>query len=125
MKLDPARWPSSWVPAVPAVIMALFLVSAITGTLHGPIGGVLFAVWLGVCGAIIWRADGIAWLDIASWTVPLVVWAGVAWFIFSDVPFLIAGVAAMAWLATFIFWLAPVRWWYRWVLRREPPHRWA
>jgi hypothetical protein len=64
MKLDPARWPSSWVPAVPALIMALVVVSAITGALHGTVGGVLVAVWFGVFGAIIWRADGIAWRDI-------------------------------------------------------------
>jgi hypothetical protein len=125
MKLDPARWPSSWVPAVPVVIMALVVVLAIMGALHGTVGGVLVAVWFGVFGAIIWRADGIPWLDTASWTVPVVVWVAVAWFNFSEIPYVIAGLLASAWIATFIFWLRPVRWWYRWVLRKDPPHGWA
>lgn len=119
MKLDPARWPASWVPAIPASIIALLAVLAITGVLHGPAGGMLFAVGLGASGAIIWRADGIAWLDTASWTVPLSVWVLAAWVSFSEVPYLVAGAVATAWVASFIFWLAPVRWWYRWVLRKD------
>ena len=98
---------------------------AITGVLHGTAGGVLFAVALGACGAIIWRADGIAWLDTASWTVPLSIWVLVAWVSFSEARFLVAGLMAMAWFAAFIFWLPPVRWWYRWVLRKGVPHGWA
>jgi hypothetical protein len=123
MKLDPARWPASSVPAIPALIIALLAVLTITGVLHGTAGGVLFAVGVGAFGAIIWRADGIAWLDTASWTVPLSIWMLVAWVSFSEVPYLAAGLVAAAWLASFIFWLPPVRWWYRWVLRRDFPFR--
>ena len=122
MKLDPARWPSSWVPTVPALIIGVVVVLAMMGAIHGAIGGVLVAVWLGVFGAIIWRAEGIAWLDTASWTVPVVVWVAVAWFNFSEIPYVIAGLVAMAWIASFFFWLTPVQWWYRWVLRKDPPH---
>jgi hypothetical protein len=86
---------------------------------------VLFAVGLGASGAIIWRADGIAWLDTASWTIPLSIWVFIAWVSFSDVPYLVAGLVATGWVAAFIFWLPPVRWWYRWVLRKDPPHGWA
>jgi hypothetical protein len=90
MKLDPARWPASWVPAIPALIIALLAVLAVMGILHGTAGGVLVAVGFGVFGAIIWRADGIAWLDTASWTVPLGIWVLVAWVSFSEVPYLVA-----------------------------------
>jgi hypothetical protein len=125
MKLDPSRWPRSVSLAIPGLIMALLVVLAVSGSLHGTAGGVLFAGGLGAFGAIIWRGDGVAWLDTASWTVPLIVWVVVAWFTFSEVPYLIAGVVAMAWLASFIFWLPPVRWWYRLVLRKGPPHGWV
>ena len=45
----------------------------------------------------------------------------VAWLAFDQIPYVIAGLIATAWLASFIFWLPPVRWWYRGVLRRDPP----
>ena len=56
------------------MMIALVAVLTITGVFHGTAGGVLLALGMGAFGAIIWRSDGIAWLDIASWTVPLSIW---------------------------------------------------
>ena len=122
MKLDPARWPQSLVGAVLVLVMGLLLVLGFTGALHGVVGGTLVAAGFGTVGAIIWRADGVAWLDTASWTVPLFLLVAVAWLTLPEVPYLIAGFLAAAWLVSFIFWWLPVRWWYRWVLRKDPPH---
>lgn len=68
-----------------------------------------------------WWADGVAWRDIASWAVPLAGLILVAWLGLDQIPYVIAGLIAMVWLGSFIFWLPPVHWWYRWVLRRDPP----
>ena len=100
----------------------MLLVLGLTGALHGVVGGTLVAAGFGTVGAIIWRADGVAWLDTASWTVPLFLLVAVAWLTLPEVPYLIAGFLAAAWLVSFIFWWLPVRWWYRWVPRKDPPH---
>lgn len=108
---------------VPATIVGLLAVGSLTGALHGAVGGILLAAGVGAFGAIIWRADAIPWRDIASWTIPLVAWMAVASFVLrSDVAYLVAGAAAIVWLVSFMFWLAPVRWWYRWVLRKDLPY---
>lgn len=104
MKLDPARWPQSLVGAVLVLVMGLLLVLGLTGALHGVVGGTLVAAGFGTVGAIIWRADGVAWLDTASWTVPLFLLVAVAWLTLPEVPYLIAGFLAAAWLVSFIFW---------------------
>jgi hypothetical protein len=108
---------------VPAAIIGLLAVGSLTGALHGAVGGALLAAALGAVGAVVWRADAIPWRDIASWTIPLVAWVAVAWFALgSEALYLFAGAVAIVWLASFMFWLAPVRWWYRWVLRKDLPY---
>lgn len=108
---------------IAAAIVGLLSVGAITGALHGTVGGVLVAVGFGAVGALVWRADSLPWRDIASWTIPLTAWIAVAWFaLSSEVAYLAAGAVAIVWLASFIFWLVPVRWWYRWVLRKGLPY---
>lgn len=122
MRLDPMRRRVDSTMALVVAIMGSLGVAALTGALHGAVGGVLFAAAPGAVGAIIWRANAIPWRDIASWTIPLVAWMAAAWFALpSGVAYLVAGAVAIVWQASFIFWLAPVRWWYRWVLRKEFP----
>ena len=121
MRLDPARWRGDRVLIVSAAIAGLLTVGSLTGALHGTVGGALLATGVGAVGAVIWRSDAIPWVDIASWTVPLAVLLLIAWVFLADVPYLIAGLALAGWLASFIFWLPPVRWWYRWVLRKDLP----
>jgi hypothetical protein len=122
MKIDPVRWPDPWVEVVVFTILGSMLVGAATGSIHGRAGGLLIGAAIASIGALIWRADAIAWRDIASWTVPLAVWVAVAWVAApSDTAYVLAGGFAVVWLTTFIFWLAPVRWWYRWILRKDVP----
>jgi hypothetical protein len=122
MRFDPARWPEPWVTVVVLTIAGSIVIGISTGLLSGPVGGILFGGACGTAGALIWRADAIPWGDIASWTIPLAVWIAVAWIaVESDVAYLIAGAAAVVWFACFIFWLPPVRWWYRRILRKDVP----
>jgi hypothetical protein len=121
MRLDPARWSDRELAAALATIMGTLLVVTLTGNLHGMLGGLAIGVAIATFGAVIWRSDAIPWVDIASWTVPLAALFLIAWVFLADVPYLIAGLLLAAWLASFIFWLPPVRWWYRWVLRRGGP----
>jgi len=122
MRLDPARWRGDTALVVPVTIVGLLAVGSITGAVHGAVGDALLAAAVGAFGAVIWRSDAIPWVDIASWTVPLAVLFLIAWVFLADVPNLIAGLLLAGWLASFIFWLSPVRWWYRWVLRKDLPY---
>jgi len=122
MRLDLARWRGDRVLIVPLAIFGLLAVGSLTGALHGAVGGALLAIGVGAAGAVIWRSDAIPWVDIASWTVPLATLLLIAWVFLTDVPYLIAGLSLAGWLASSIFWLPPVRWWYRWVLRKGLPY---
>ena len=109
------------VPYGPALVFAIVGALLITGVIDGRMAGLLFALSVAGFGAGVWWADGVAWLEIASWTAPLAGLILVAWIAFDPIPYVITGLIVMAWLGSFIFWLPPVRWWYRWVLRRDPP----
>ena len=122
MKIDPARWRDPWMEVVVFGIVGSMSFGAVTGFIQGPVGAVLMGAGFGSIGALIWRADEVPWRDIASWTIPLAVWVTVAWVALpSAVAYLIAEGFAAVWLVTFMFWLAPVSWWYRWILRKDVP----
>ncbi len=121
MKLDPQQWPERVMLTVPFGLFA-----SVGGFIvlwpHSPITLGLATIAPGVFGALIWRFDGIPWRHILSWTTPLTGLVLVAYLILPGfVPRIAAGIVAIAWLATFIFWQPPARWWYRLVLRTEPP----
>jgi hypothetical protein len=98
------------------------VVAAGVGWLDNRTGGVLVGGGLGSIGALIWRGDAIPWRDIASWTVPLAVLIAVAWWwVRFPLVYIVGEGLAVAWLASFIFWLRPVGWWYRRILRKPVP----
>jgi hypothetical protein len=96
------------------------VVAGLAGT-QWPIAWLWVTLVPGIIGALVWRFDAIAWLDIASWTVPLTaVFAG-AWLLPPPIlPTVVAGCAGL-WMVSFVFWLPPTRWWYRHVLRKSIP----
>ena len=122
MRLDPARWPE-WVlwPVLVSVALSAFACQAI-GPARGPAGFAWTLVAPAIGGALIWRADAVPWADIASWTLAMTAWIVLALLVVpGPVRFIVAFSGAMLWLLVFIFWLPPVGWWYRHVLRRSMP----
>jgi hypothetical protein len=124
MKLDPARWPAllQWVVLGALVGLAALSVILGAGRVLGPIGSAALLVLPGLIGGLIWRYSAVPWRDIASWTVPLTIWVLVApMVVAATVRWLFVATPATIWLAVFVFWLPPVRWWYRVVLRKPYP----
>ncbi len=107
-------------PYALALLIAIVGAAVIAGVIHGKVAGVLLAGSVAGFGASVWWADGVAQRDIASWTVPLAGLILVAWIALDGIAYVIAGLIALAWLGSFILWLPPVQWWYRWALRRDP-----
>ena len=122
-RLDPAGWPDR---VQSGVLVGLFVVVIASPWLLADTGAgrVIVTVGPGLAGALIWRYDDVPWPDIASWTLALTAWLAAAYLLLPPViGGVVAGISAVVWLWTFIFWMAPTRWWYRFVLRKSGPHR--
>ena len=121
MMLDPARWPDPLRLAVLGAAVAVFALSAwVAPTSALAIVAVLLVPPL--VGGLIWRFDGLPWIDIASWTLPLAGWLAInVWIVPGSVHWVIGGISVAAWLYAFIFWTGVTRWWYRWLLRKPFP----
>ena len=121
MVLDPARWPTP----VRLTILGLLLVLVAAAVFLDPRStvatmGVLLVP--AIVGGLIWRFDGLPWIDIASWTLPLVLWTAILESILPrSVSLLVGGVTVGGWVYAFIFWTRVTRWWYRWLLRKPFP----
>lgn len=121
MNLDPARW-SDRVQMLSIVVVCAAVPVGYLAGLPGFVGMAMTIVGPGVFGALIWRFGGAPWLDTASWTLAMTAWIVVSLALIPDplrIPIAFGGVAV--WLAVFLFWLPPVRLWFRWVLRKEAP----
>src|SRR5205085_11357841 len=90
----------------------------------GPSAEVGAAGGLAVAGGLSWRFNSIPWREIASWTVPIVVWNLT---IFELQPPFALGVVALIlgglWVGLFACWSPFVPWWYSMVLRRPVPFK--
>jgi hypothetical protein len=121
-RLDPARWPER----VQWALLAAVAISAFACQAIGPGVGPLGLAWTvaapAAMGALIWRFDGVRWAEIGSWTLPMTGWIVLTLAVIPGSPRnIVAFGGALVWLLVFVFWLPPVGWWYRRVLRRQMP----
>lgn len=124
MKLDPVAWDHKLQRAVLAAWIALGILVQIADrlgvpSLH-PVAAALALVYPGVVGAMAWRFLHASWRDIASWTVPVTLLAGLGLIVPVPLGWLF-GVVAVGWTVAFVFWGGGGDWWYRAVLRRPCP----
>lgn len=119
MAMDPIRWSERSQGLALVVVLAPYLGSCIAGPGAGPIATVGAAGGLAVAGGLSWRFNQLPWRDIASWTMPIIVWNLV---IFELRPPLALGVLALLpgglWVGLFACCSPFVPWWYRSVLRK-------
>ena len=80
-----------------------------------------YVIAMAVLGALRWRYQAMPWRDIASWTLPLVVWMTLL-VVVRPTPLLALGGLGIAggWLGLFACWSPVVPWWYRVELRKSP-----
>ena len=124
MKVDPARWSERSQGIGMLAVIALYL-AAIAGSFFGlgrePIVRGWLVVSFGTLGALYWRALGIPWRDIASWTIPLTVWMAAS-AVAPPVPWgFLVWVAGSLWFSLFLVGTPLTPWWYRSVLRKPVP----
>ena len=121
MRLDPVHWPARLQGTALLLVFVLYVLASVVG----PRGGTEVSGWYAIApalfGALSWRCRGVPWRDIASWTIPLLVWMA-AFVIARPGPLLGVGglVVGSAWLALFVCVSPLVPWWYRVVLRKSP-----
>jgi hypothetical protein len=129
MQFDRDRWPPHARSIAWLACIAIFLAGFVFGH-HRP-----WLLWLGcalapaAAGLLYWRSEQNAWLPIASWTVPLLVYMS-AWVATFEsgtfdsagpiVPMLVFAIG-WAWFVAFFVPTPIVRWWYRRVLRQRNP----
>ncbi len=119
--LDPETWPD------PVQVRALWISMAglvIAGWLLAgtPLHILPLAAFPIVFGGLIWRFDGLPWIDIASWTLPATLSVAVANLMIPLPATVVATGAVMAaWIYGFIFWTRVTHWWYERVLRKPYP----
>ena len=120
---DPARWPDRLQNAALAIWLIVTTLTWVIGpSTLGSIGALWLIIAPGTLGALIWRFDRLPWWDIATWTVAMTAWILVV-LVILDAPgrWVIAYTPALLWTAAFVFWLPPVRLWYRFVIRKPMP----
>jgi hypothetical protein len=123
MTFDPATWRESIRIPILAALIVLMAVTIALGPRSG-IATVMTSIVPPVVSGAIWRFERLPWIDILSWTLPLVVWiAGLMWILPSVGPigWIVGGTSVAAWVYAFIFWTRVTRWWYRAALRKPYP----
>ena len=121
--LDPEKWRES----IRIPILGFLVVLMIFAVWLGPrsaLAVIAVSVIPAVVGGLIWRFDGLPWVDILSWTVPLAAWVAVAASIlpgWGAVGWILGGLSVWAWLYAFMEWTRVTQWWYRWLLRKPYP----
>jgi hypothetical protein len=123
MTFDPATWRQSIRVPILGALIVLMAVTIALGQRSG-IATVVAAVIPAVVGGSIWRFDRLPWIDIVSWTVPLMVWSAAVVSILPSLGpagWIFGGISVAGWEYAFIFWTPVTRWWYRSVLRKPYP----
>jgi hypothetical protein len=129
MQFDPIRWPQRAHSIAWLACFAIFLVGIVFGHHRPWLVWLAFALAPTAIGLLYWRSERNAWLPIANWTVPLLVYmsAFVASFesgVFDSsdpiVPTLVFAIG-WTWFVAFFVPTPIVRWWYRRVIRQRNP----
>lgn len=121
MTLDPAGWDYKLQRAVFVGWIALGILVPIADRLGvpylHPVAAAVALLYPGVVGAMAWRFLHASWRDIASWTIPVTLLAGLGLALPVPLRWLF-GIVVVGWMVAFVFWDAAADWWYRAVLRR-------
>ena len=127
MSLDPARWSEQSQGAALLFVVALWLalpVAVYLGFEDSPLVRAWVAVGLSIFGGLYWRTLLLPWADIASWTIPLVVWMAGLVVLNPEAPPLAAVLPLLAGTVFFSLFVSGspfILWWYRSVLRKPLP----
>jgi hypothetical protein len=119
MSLDPVHWPPRVQVVALLLVVITWLLASAAGPAVGPVAYWWYAVAHGVFGALSWRYRELPWRDIASWTIPLLVWMAALVVVPPEPLLALVGLLiAGGWLGLFACWSPVVPWWYATVLRR-------
>src|SRR6476660_7074721 len=117
LKLDPARWSDRYQAIAMVSVIGLYLAAVVAGSLGvgpEPLITAWLAVAFGTFGVLYWRGLGIAWGDVLSWTVPLMLWMAAVLAVLPPFPWWFIGwMAGVVWFALFAAGTPFVPWWYR------------
>jgi hypothetical protein len=125
LKLDPARWSDRSQAIAMISVIGLYLAAVVAGSLEvgpEPLITAWLAVAFGIFGALYWRGLGIAWGDVLSWTVPLMLWMAAVLAVRPPFPWWFMGwMAGVMWFCLFALGTPFLTWWYQAVLRKPFP----